>query len=268
MSVKKSTNLTLNLKLLTDIYIISDLLLKNISSDIIICLGQSPAYFGIGMMELNRLMNLQKKIYNVPLSGVSSLEPFITQKHYDDYCVVLDKIFNNFEGVDIKNGTNITIIDFAIRGNTINIFVKLLQHYTNSIKLFPIQVNISPNFINIIDTYRYTGLVGPEIKDITGKIRMISGVCRPNFRHYLKLKYVKVIGYIVSDQMEYFCFDGVPRIIPEFKYFMWAKPNVYLQLDNKIFIKKTKFFINIIYQSKKIHLLETYNMNHTTYKSI
>ena len=188
-------------------------------------------------------MYLCKYVYMVPLSGISSgILANIKETHENDYCIVLNRIFNNFNGIDIQNGNNITIIDFSIRGDTINFFVKILNKYFNRTEKI-----LTPKFINIMDTYRYSGSQGPEIKNINGKIIMQNNSLRPLFSSILKLHDVRCIGYIISDNMEYFTMNGVPRIIPEFRFYNWHKLQDSLINDNLYCIEKTKNFINKLY---------------------
>ena len=80
---------------------------------------------------------------------------------------------------------------------------------------------------------------------------MRKDVIRPLLSAVINITTVRYIGNIISDNMEYFTMDGVPRIVHTFKHFMWNNPDKYLNPDllpdmHKC-IDKTRKFINILY---------------------
>ena len=113
---------------------------------------------------------------------------------------------------DIENQTA-CIIDFSIRGDSLNDFSRILK---DCIGLRDC------NFVNLIDTYRFYGTLGPEIRNMNADVVM-GAIERPMFNSKI-IKYATLIGYVVSDHMEYFTMDNyVPRGIPQYRYYEWDK---------------------------------------------
>ncbi len=212
---KENIDTTLYFTLLYDIYKISNLLLNNIKHGVIICLGQSPFYFGVCMDYLISLPEYakfkDKKIIFIPMSGSYFMHPKYNKKRtrhkLSQYC----KFIKSKIG-DIENQTA-CIIDFSIRGDSLNDFSRILK---DCIGLRDC------NFVNLIDTYRFYGTLGPEIRNMNADVVM-GAIERPMFNSKI-IKYATLIGYVVSDHMEYFTMDNyVPRGIPQYRYYEWDK---------------------------------------------
>ena len=254
--------------LLFEIYQISKLLLDNIpKTDIILCIGQSPAYFAIGMIELNSLTKGDHNIHMIPLSGISGLSEEIERVHVDEiseYILSLSKILTK---TMFDSDPNITIIDFSIRGDTINFFVnvllyKLLDTYSKTPKYKSLN---KVKFINIMATSQFNGTIGPEVKNLDGVVVM-KNEQRVKFTDIIKLSdIVNCVGYIISENMEFFTMNGVERIIPEFRYHQWSKSE-----DNKLpLICDTKEAKNCIRKTNKwIKIFYDYDKNKTPHPEL